>query len=384
MEETKKIEKKYCAFLPNIDYRVFDSPENNNSLIFNLIFKFNFLLETYLKEENDLTPEGNFVDILAYVKTKNYCTKTWLVGFYINKDLFPFDTKERNRKTQKIKFSFDNLIEDIERKKDLMKQLFPNIKNDPMKKYLEKETIIYEIYYETLKIMSKLEKKPEKQTINLPPEKSQESFLEIKQKSIDLKSLRNDNSKIKIKGKIMNIPSCWNSYGIFCWNDFESYLKESIYDCLSETMNTSQDITNLKTMLKELKIPELISKEEYLDIEHPFYNLLKRTAIEILQRKIWDLEQEKKILFQGRKIKIPSSWEEYDIKDYNSFEEVVKCAMMRQFSKNNKLTNEVIERIESEKIMDYVTKEKELDLNSKSHIALIKGIMIKIKKQCNM
>jgi len=139
-----------CSFDPVFDYREYNEPRHHESYLFNLIFKFNFLLCTYFQSVNDETKE-NFVHILKYQKEKRFCSKYYITGFYTENKFW--EIKFQNENTERKFFNLDNILPDIEKEIVLFDQLFPDILNDPLKEKIPKETIVYQIYQETIQIL---------------------------------------------------------------------------------------------------------------------------------------------------------------------------------------------------------------------------------------
>lgn len=305
-------------------------------------------------------------------------------------------------KTQKGSFfEFDKILIDIKKEIILFNKLFPNILDDPLKEKIPKETIVYQIYQETIKILKDFQvEEKQKQNQTLFPEETKEktdphrfenfenfdSFFEdketTKEKRKDLDKTEEKPSKIekgtkirkqiKIKGKILNIPEIWVKYKIKCWNDFEIHVKNEIEEFLS-TENI--DPKTLETALENIKFSSFIIDEKDLDFGEINYTNFFGRAIDA----IWDfvrIHRKETIKIKNKEFKIPSSWDEYNINDFQGFQEIVKAGMMRQFAKTKKLTPTLIKVVEEMNLENSIALDKELDLNSEEHIYFIKRKMI--------
>jgi len=385
-----------CSFDPIFDYREYNEPKHHESYLFNLIFKFNFLLCTYFQSVNDET-KGNFVHILKYQKEKRFCSKYYITGFYTENKLW--EIKFQNENTERKFFNLDNVLPDIEEEIVLLNQLFPDILNDPLKEKIPKETIVYQIYQETIQILKNSKGKVEQKHGQDPlmrlkeignqqkfenPEnissffgnekdevKKTEDHNRVKEKASNTGEKKTQR-QIKVKGKILNVPGIWVKYKIKNWNDFTTHVKNDIEDFLS-TENINPKI--LEDALENIKLSSFIMDEKDLDFGEVNYANFFGRAID----GVWDfirVNREKTIKIKNKEFKIPSSWDEYNINDFSSFQEIVKAGMLRQFAKTKKLTPTLIKVVEETNLENSIALEEELDLNSEEHVHFVKRKML--------
>jgi len=355
---------------------------------------------TYFLTTNDKVEE-NFVHVLKYQKEKIFCSKYYVTGFYKENKFWSINFQNEN--TEKGFFGFEKILSEIRGEIMLLDKLFPDLLNDPFKDKIPKETTVYQIYHETTQILKEFKEK-EKQNENLvfidnktikiglhetfEEQESIESFLENEKgeiKKVNAGSTQKDirkkkeTKKIKIKGKILNVPAIWGRYKIKCWGDFETYVKNDVEEFLS-TENINQ--TTLCLALKNIKLSSLILGEEDLDLgETNYVNFFGRVVDEI-----WNLVKtyrEKTIKIKGKEFKIPSCWDDYNLYNFLGFEEAVKTGMLRQFAKTKKLTPNLIEIVEKIDLESSITSNEELDLNSEEHIYLVKRKMVESLLMCN-
>jgi len=394
------LSKRNCSFDLQFDYCEYNEPKHHESYLFNLIFKFNFLLCTYFQSINDKI-KGNFVHILEYQKEKVFCSKYYITGFY--KENKFWEIKFQNENTERKFFEFDKILTDIKEEIVLLNKLFPNILDDPLKEKIPKETTVYQIYQKTIQILKDFKEegkqkhdqmfslKETKELVNLQKFKDPENFnssfenkeeetrkgkkedhYEDKEKPSKIEKKTKIPRQIKVKGKILNIPEIWVKYKIKCWNDFEIHVKNNIEDFLS-TENINPKI--LETALKTIKFSSFIIDEKDLDFGEINHANFFGRAIDA----VWDfirIHRGKTIKIKNKEFKIPSCWDEYNINDFLGFQEIVKAGMMRQFAKTKKLTPTLIKIVEEMNLENSIALDKELDLNSEEHIYFIKRKML--------
>lgn len=416
--------KRRCAFVPDVDFKNYNNIEYQNSFLFNITFKLCFLFNFYLKNKDEIVGD-NFLEILEYIKTKPFCVKTWIISYDRDGIKQSIDLTKNNKETVEVKFIFRNILKDISENKKKFEKLFPEVDKDPLKELIEEDTIHWHLYKEILYIMRqekettsllnkpgktknseinsnkkalsnnqnerKLNKSltPEDQQREKIVDKNEGNLIREKNQSIGENLKRNEiiiskenesgikkelNAKIKIRGKIMNKPRIWNQLKITNWNEFCKYTIQNIRDYMLEY---NEKFEGFEKYLDNIKISHFINDEKELDPEKIGYAKICQEIIRNIEEKIWDNESTI-IEINNVKFEKPQTWREYEIRNYDKFEEMIKCAMMRQFERKGKLDDRITELVQSSSFKEIIKQEEELDFHSKQHSEMLKKRMLEI------
>lgn len=273
------MEQINCAHVP---LSAFKELEKERTKLFHiLLFNINFILCYFLIKENEIEKLENFVDLLIYQKGKQYNLKTWILRVKIEEEWQ--EIFYHNEKTKKVFFNFNKIKEEIDENIEKLISHFPEITYEEEIEIREDSTV-FQIYQYIVKTarrrnISKMNNEKNKEKVVKPqkePMISESNNLEEKKikRQEDVTKLLADYfengerripKKIKIKGKIYNIPvSTWKEYGLFCWKDFEKIVKKSLIKKIKK--GGIEDEEEIVNRLKTYNLPEDIKIDNHLDL----------------------------------------------------------------------------------------------------------------------
>jgi len=292
-----KIGKKYhCAYVPSqFNYETYESEINQKSLLFTLIYKFNFILEYcyILKKSN--SGYKSFPKLLNEQLNNKLFVKKWVLTYFQFHTLLSL--KEKKREYVKYHFSFKKITEEILAEKESLFHFFENNETDKKilkELHLHAPTVI-NIYYFIEKLYLESKEKMSNQTEIKPEvELSRLKTKEISPKKVSNNEIPKENKKetknkthkekmIKIKNKEYKIPiSTWDKYKVCKWIDFSNLVKRVL------TLKLERDIGNdyiTPYLIQELKLSDFISTQEELDFHKDEHSTLINKIIKHIENE---------------------------------------------------------------------------------------------------